>query len=793
MKIFVNAFREIARTKSRFFSIVVIVFLGCGIYTGIKLTPYDMLKTVNQYYEDYHLMDIHYQSTQGFTAEKIEKLKQMDNIDRLSLNYEMDVLINPQESKMAIELISFTNEVNQYKLIVGRFPDSSNECVIENNYKLLDYYEIGSYVTIDSTEQTTLPLKEVTYKVVGIVENVKYTSFSRSYTNIGNGQIASFIAIPEENFLLSAYTDLYICFKKMDHDGYSDTYKNNLKENEKKISALIDDIIANTQEEWYSSNRFDNPGYAYFLEDVNKIASIASAIPVFFIFITVLICVTAMLRMVDENRLEIGTLFALGYSKYSILVKFLLYASLATLLGNILGIIFGVYALPLVLYNAFEMNYLLPALLINIKGSVLLIAVFASFASTILATFLSCSNLLRLKPSLLMRPKSPILGKKIFLEKFGFIWKRLNYNFKMTLRNLFRYKQRLIVTIIGVGGCIALMLTGFGLRNAIVNISDKQFKNIFIYDVNMTFSNSSLNDVQSMLDSDNEVKNYTFVMQDYITINVEQKEVEVNLIVPSNNDDLKQYIVLKERKSKEKLHLNDQGIVINEGLSNKYDIGVNDIISVSYQGLNFEVKVIGITENYTYNYIYMDKTLYEDLFKKDILYNSAFINCEDVDVEHFLQFPGVYTVVSRSSSLNVFQDSVKNISFIILIIIIFATLLGFVVLYNLSSININERKKELATFKVLGLTNLEVTNYIGRENIISVILGFILGIIGGTYFEKYVIKIIETEEVMFIQDIDFLSYVYTFVLLFSFTIIINLFIFREIKKLDLVEAMKAVE
>lgn len=572
-----------------------------------------------------------------------------------------------------------------------------------------------------------------------------------------------------------------------------------IADNEKKLEDLKVKI--------YVLNLETNEGYVSYRSDCESVETIGKVFPIIFFLVAALVSLTAMTRMVEENRGNIGTYKSLGYGRVKIASKYLIYSMSATLMGIALGIVIGSYTLPWVIAEAYGILYnTMPTVLMSINIEYSLTAGIAAFASTTIATVFACYRILREAPARLMRPKSPKEGKKIFLERIPFIWKRLSFTKKITARNVFRYKKRLFMTIIGIAGCTALIFTGFGLRNSISSIVSKQYGEIRKYDFEATLKNE-LNEEQTT-ELNNYIENsgysmmYTYLRQQTNDIEANGESQNVYIVGVENQKELQNFVTMQNRKTKENISLSDDGIIITEKLSKLLNVNIGDEISIKIDDEKTKnVKVSDIAENYVYHYIYMSKNMYEKTFGEGLINNHLYLNAEESldkgaeeEISKYLLANDNISQVLRVSSISEsFGDMIKSLNMVVIVLITCAGLLAFVVLYNLNSINIEERKRELATIKLLGFYNKELSNYVFRENVILTIIGAILGLILGVYLHFFVISTAEVDMVMFGREKTITSYIFAFLMTIVFATLINLLMNKELKKIDMIESLKSVE
>ena len=589
-------------------------------------------------------------------------------------------------------------------------------------------------------------------------------------------------------------------------------YENAKKEAGKKISDA-EIKIENAKKEvnkiekpvWYVLDRNSNPGFVDYGNAADRMAAIAQVFPVFFFLIAALVCLTTMTRMVDEERTLIGTFKALGYSKLSIAFKFLLYALSASILGSIIGASIGFKIFPYVIFNAYEIMYTLPPVITKFNFFYASISTAFAVIATGFAAWSACYSELAVAPALLMRPKAPASGKRIFLENIKFIWSKFTFTKKITARNIFRYKKRFFMTVLGVGGCTALLLAGFGLKDSIVSIVTKQFDELYKYDMVISLkSSSNLKDNTDIINSfkkDNRIKDYMFIKEESVDAGHGKNEKSVTLLVPEGTDKLKDFITLRERTTGISVPFSDKGVVITEKLSKMLNAGIGDDIYIKNGDTNkISVKVTGITENYVSHFIYMSPDLYKALYKESPKFEEILSKTADTSEDFENRLSTDLLKNSRISSVKFttgisknFNDIIVSLNYVVLVLIISAGALAFVVLYNLTNINVTERIREIATIKVLGFYDGEVVSYIYRENIILTVIGMALGLVLGIFLHRFIVVTAEVEYVMFGREIKPLSYVYSAVLTIVFSSLVNLVMYFRLKKVDMVESMKSVD
>lgn len=556
---------------------------------------------------------------------------------------------------------------------------------------------------------------------------------------------------------------------------------------------------------WYVLSRRENVAYVSFESNAEKVAAIARVFPFFFFLVAMLVTLTTMTRMVEEERTQIGTLKALGYSAGAITLKYVLYAGLASLLGSAVGLAIGLQLFPSVIWKAYGIMYTLPPLIYRLNPQYALVSAFALIVCAQAATLMACMSSLREQPALLMRPKAPKAGKRIFLERLPFIWRRLKFTHKVTARNLFRYKKRFFMTVLGVAGCTALLLTGLGLRDSINAIVGKQFGELWNYNVIVAMRHDSddLNDfrVGSLLSGDDFERTLAVHMEAGHASNSRYRG-ETTLFVPREQDRLPDFITLREREGHAPVLFEGQdAVIITEKLSSRLGVKPGDTIELEdSDGKRAAVTVTGVVENYVQSYVYLTAEGYRAAFDKTPEYTSVLaVTTAEAEEERdalatrLLAENNIAGVQFNDTVRDSFIDMLQSINTIVVIIILSAGVLALVVLYNLTNINIAEREKELATIKVLGFYRQEVAGYIFRETNLLAFVGMLCGLWLGIYLHAFVVQTAEVDMVMFGREISPISFILSAVLTMVFALLVNLVMHRTLRRISMVESLKAPE
>lgn len=567
----------------------------------------------------------------------------------------------------------------------------------------------------------------------------------------------------------------------------------------------LDDAIAVLREKiteidggaWLVRTRDDSAGYSSYDSNVGKVAALSKIFPVFFFMVALLVALTTMTRLVEENRTQIGTLKALGFSNVEILGEYMFYSLLSSALGCILGFSVGFRLFPKAISSAYAMMFTLPEVTTSVRHDIVLWVAPVTVGSILLATLWACWSEFRACPAKLMQPKAPAAGKRIWLEHLPFIWKRLSFTHKVTCRNLFRYKKRFFMTVIGVAGCSALLVTGFGLRDSINDIVNKQFGEIYLYQMNVLTDGEMLSDdLVNYLDDKEVFDGWLPYSDESGKVMANGKSESANIEVPSDVSDFGSFISLRNRKTKEKLTLSDDGAVLTEKLCETLGVTVGDSVTLqNSDGREAEMKVIGITENYLTSFAYVAPGGYANAFGKSADFRHLLCRvgnaATDAVSEKLLGFDNVLYVNASQSLKDNFADSIKSIDGVIFVLILSAGLLCMVVLYNLTNVNICERRKELATIRVLGFHPGEVSRYIFRETDALSFIGSAAGLFAGIWLHSFVVRTVEVDQVMFGRSIYPLSFVFALAISLLFTFIVDLIMRKQIRSVDMVEAMKS--
>ena len=572
-----------------------------------------------------------------------------------------------------------------------------------------------------------------------------------------------------------------------------------------KLSDAEEKISDIEYPKWYILTRNENAGYVSFIQDTKSIENIGKVFPVVFFVVATLISLTSMTRMVEEQRMQIGTLKALGYSKIQIMQKYVLYAAIACITGSLIGMSVGFVILPKIIWLMYGMMYQITPISIsfNLKygGIGLLLICVCMIGATIYAVMKELIS----TPAVLMRPKAPKGGNRVLLEKINFIWKRLNFSQKVTIRNLFRYKKRFYMTIVGILGCCALILTGFGVKDSVLQIIPNQFGRIFTYDMQISIkSDISKEDKEKLVSYLENKKEFLKICKSYMTsgiISNGELSEDLQILVPDSLDSFDGIINVNDVKTKESLKLDYGKVYVSDKVAQLIGAKVGDEVKLKNSNdVEVTIKISNIVENYVSHYVFMSKETYHELFNEEFDLNNVFTKnkkLSDEENEELLKEltsnSSIGSAIDINSSVKSINDMMSLLNYVVIILIISAGLLAFVVLYNLANVNISERIRELATIKVLGFYDKEVYQYVTRETVILTLIGIALGLVGGYFLNYYIMGTCEINMLRFTKTINVMSYVYAALITIAFTLIVNIATYFSLKKIDMIESLKSVE
>ena len=611
----------------------------------------------------------------------------------------------------------------------------------------------------------------------------------------------------EEGAAEIAENEAKVAEAKIEYTNGEEEAAQKIAEGEQKIAdaeAKVQDIEKPT---WYVYDRDTLTEYSGYGENAERLGAIGRVFPVLFFLVAALISLTSMTRMVEEQRTAIGTMKALGYSKMSIAKKYLGYALIATAGGSVLGVLIGEKILPYIIVYAYGILYQhITHILVPYQWIYAWMAAAAAIVCTMAATFFACYKELVAQPAVLMRPPAPKNGQRVLLERIKFIWKHLSFTWKSCIRNLTRYKKRFFMTVFGIGGCMGLMLVGYGIKDSCYEIAELQFRDIQMYDGSVYLKEDISDETrQNLLDymkDDSDIRHYMQTSMKNVTLVNGKNKRDTYQVVFSEPKDVKDYFDFHDRKSKEEYTLDDEGVIISEKTGKLLNAKAGDTIEIKdKENGNKKVKIAHICENYMGHYIFFTPSYYEKVYGENSEYNSIFFAGQKGDTqedynkigEDILTQDGALSVSYMRDIEKQLDDMLKSLNLVIVVLIISAGMLAFVVLYNLNTVNITERQRELATLKVLGFYDLEVAEHVYRENVLLTFIGAAVGVVLGKFLHTFIIDTVEVDTAMFGRNINFSSYMYSLLFTILFSLIVNGIMYFKLKKIDMVESLKSIE
>lgn len=828
-----NLLREIKRTFTKFLSIFAICALGVAFFAGIRATSPDMKEAGDRLYNTYNLSDISVISTSGLTADNIRDLESIEGIQAVRASlfvdamargtgekeknlrlYSMPIKLKSEYAPL-IDLIpdygidtSPEYEMNGVEIVSGRMPLNDTEIALDNTLEGSLVKQLGDEITLTTAGGS------VTLRVVGFIRSPMYISlFERGTSSIGNGTSDGFAyasgnaisslgtKLPVMSLLNTYYTraDIVISGKE-GLSAYSDEYEALVNE----VTDRIEDYASTQSGTWYIQDRSGNPGYSDYSENTDRIAAVGDVFPLIFFIVAALVCLTTMTRMVEEQRIEMGTMKALGYGGWQIAMKYAAYAMSACISGGVVGAIIGFKLFPYVIMKGYSIMYYLGKLETPYRADIAFMAIAAMAVCTAAATFSACYASLKEVPATLMRPKAPKAGRRVLLEKIPFIWKKLSFTSKVTVRNLFRYKKRFFMSVIGIAGSGALLVTAFGLNDSIFGIIEKQFGDIWQMDVQAyVYEAMPLADMQELLGknpANDDFDSVMFCLDSQMECkNGGRSQSGVHLLGVESAGSMAGRINLHNGGAP--VTLDDSGVVVTAKLAETLSIKAGDEINMRTGGEDHLMRVIGVADNYVYHYVYITAAYYETVFGKAMQYNGFMGNLKDGLTDEtmdamstqLLSDSRMYTVRTIESIYASVRDSLSILNYVVLVLILGSGMLTFVVMLNLTNINIGERMRELATLRVLGFYDKEMYDYIFRENNALSVIGAFVGLVFGKIMHLFVIRTCEVDMVMFVRSAKPLSYVYAFALTIVFSLIVNLLMRPKVRAIDMVESLKSAE
>ena len=860
--------REISKTKSKFVSIMIIMFLGVFVFIGLKETTPAMVNTYNKTLEQHNIYDLRVTNDFGINDGDIDEIRKLENIDKLETynkkNYKLE------NSTNSIDIETLPKELATPKVIKGKLPTTNNEIAVVDS--LEKTYKIGDTINLVDDKSEEKKLRSYSYKVVGYVHGADHIEVSNNnptnnsyfgYINRENFQFDNVTGvniklkgisykysdkkyIEEVNKSRDQLIDILKERKLVDEKNYKSNTSQKIKESEKRLASIEKELASNLERlellknvdaERYteqssklneakkqlqdnkkqlevSKRAFEETNYprfnvenirglvhyAQFIDSAGSLSFLANVFSIFLFSVSILVSLTTLTRMVDENRTSIGTLKALGYSNKEIFKKYYIYGGVSTVIGTILGIIAGYLVIVPIIYNSYSRFFTLKEPYIVYNLHIIALAFLISILCILLAAFIPLRKNLKERSAYLLRPKAPSSGSRIFLENISFIWKRLSFLRKVTFRNIFRYKVRMFMTIFGVMGCLTLMFIGFAIRFGVIDISNEQFKIINKIDVLATYNpyaeKEDIDKISKEIGSNSNVENFTKVNVQKATVEKNNEVLDTAQLVTLDRNNYKDYITLMDNRSN--IELPKDSIVINEKLAYLYNLSVGDNFKVIINEKEYTLKIGAINKNYFGNILYMDREYFSKVFDKTYSDNSFIIkmnNSDEVEkmASKLQDNPYVANVSDNSKIQENLDNFISGLDIIVVVMVLCSLALALVVLYNLINVNVSERQRELSTIKVLGFYPREVTIYVFREIFYLSIIGIVIGnYIAYRLYLKIILEL-ASRTMMFSSRVPIAVYALSTGVTLVIIIFVMAIMHRRLKKVNMVESLKAIE
>lgn len=826
--------REISGSLGRYLALFAIVALGVGFFSGLKICKPRMLETGIRYLENQNFYDFKAVSEIGFGEREVEAFQNAEFIDQAEGSYSLDVLyVDEKGSDGVAKVHSLTKVINKVSLTAGRMPEKSGECLADARYFSEENLGKTFMLSENNYEETKDTFVHTEFTVVGLVYSPLYLNYERGSTALGKGKVDCFLYLLPEEFLSDAYTEVYLTGNQ-EAQAYSEDYKKKIDDLRTQVKSLEETLVDQRKEELtllyrsilsslgilseqsesivlperlrspqvYLLDRSTNVGYVCFENDASIVEGISRVFPAFFFLVAALVCATTMTRMVNDHRTRIGTLKALGYGNFSISGLYLFYAGSAALFGTILGYFLGTSLIPRIIWKVYEIMYGRFATLVSVfDGVLLLVSLLAALLCSVGTAYVCCRTELRENPAMLIRPKTPKAGKKIFLERIRPLWRRMSFLHKVSARNILRYKKRLFMMIIGIGGCTALLLTGFGIRDSISDLADEQYEKITVYDYSVSFGSAPKGEERNAFEERcaGAISKILYLSESSGDCSVSGVTKSVYLIVPEETGEtFENFISLMNEEGK--LPFPGSGeAVICEKLAEDTGLTVGDTFVLrngEYQ--EAVLRVSGICQNYVYSYVYISPETFESAYGVEPEYRTAYILAPDgLDEDQggalLLSDSRVLSVSVTANTRSRIQKILSNLNYIVLLVIVCAGLLALIVLYDLTNINITERQREIATIKVLGFFPKENVSYVFRENRVLTLMGALVGLLMGYFLHSFVMSQVKVDMICFHVHITPYSYGAALIFTFVFEFLVHLFMRRKIQAIPMAESLKSVE
>lgn len=855
----------ISASLGRYISLILVSFLGAGMLAGLLAIAPDMESTADDYFKEKNMSDVAIQFPLGFTKEDLRQLSTKNHVDKVQPSTVFDGVGQIQQESFTFRLHQFlpTDTLNTLTVLKGRLPKNAGEAVIVAPPDGLKDIQLADEITF-SKEDTEKYVKDRKFTLVGVVKSPLYPHNKQGTSSKGKGTVDFALFISDKSFLPDYSNVIYTKFDNTSHlNSFSEDYEKVVQQDIQKLQHLAtqqskkqvalteeklqqattnletqqhqltslkeqgkltvsqlatsqeqltsaktqlqqekDQLTAFENPQWYFETRSQNQGFGIIKGDAESMKSLAAIFPIIFFLVAALVSLTSMTRMVDEERTLMGTFKALGYSDGKIASRYLSYSLSGTLIGSSLGVIVGFLILPKMIWIAYSTQYSLPEIALNFHVSYGVMGILTMSLVTTFVTGWTVYKTLQEMTAQLLIPKAPIAGKRIFLEKIAFVWKRLSFSQKVTQRNIFLDKKRMLMTVLGVIGSTTLLVTAFGLQNSASTFPKKQYEEITKYQLVASFdATTSLSAGEKEALKAGGKAQFLPVHTEAVEVTSEkeaEKSYFINLVVPADIQKLPEFITLTEEK--EKIPLAKEDVILTKNVAERLNLRVGDKFSAKLLTSQSPetLRLTAIVDNYHLNYLYLDEKSFTTDFQKDFSLNQAFlVPDKKSDVQKLVKELGenqeIKNVEKTTTTMNRLIKNMKSIRMVVVMLIALASMLTLVVLYNVTNINIEERKREIATLKVLGFTDGETNSYVFRETIGLSFLGTLLGLVVGGILFQQIIQSFGTEYYIFDGQMKLATFIYAALCSGGFTLIINLLMIPKIKKIEMLSSLKSTE
>ena len=831
-RIVTNSIRNIFRSFPRFISLLVMSALGVFTFAGLHAAAPDMITTLDNYLDSRNVYDMYVISDMGLTDEDVDAIEALDQVEKAEASNTEDVIALTGVNEHVITVHQVPEDINEITLLEGSMPEKNNEIIVEESLLTKENLSIGDKIvfrgdgfTADEAVITGTVSSPLHYNNVKIEQK-------RGNTGVGAGTITYFSYMTKDAFDRDVFSVVYITAKgAKDLETGSGEYETkinsltdeleSIKEEREKARSdgLVEDEFAkipgtdymsDTQKQavkddikkeideptWFISDRTDYPTYDEYMDDVVSIGNLSRVFPFIFFLVAILISLISMNRMVEDDRTEIGTLKSLGFSSGKIITKYVMFALAATIIGAVGGAVAGLIIMPNLIFGIYKILFSVPDFALSPRWGTTLLGIGITIFCVAGTSILTAVMVLRERPASLMRPKPPRSGKRILLERIGPLWEKMNFSTKITMRNLFRYKKRGLVTIGGIAGCTALILIGFGMKDSIVDIPNIQFGEIFEVD-GMAYVNTEgdPDKAREFIDSKSDVTKSVSTQR----LNAEVSDTDVLFMVTEDQNELGKIVNLMDSSTGEEVSLEPGKVVITEKLSIIKDLHEGDTIEITdINNKQYSYQISEVVRNHFDHIIFLDADTFGKFseFEPNLIYFSTDLeNDEDREKlsSELLKSEDVLNVLYKDTLTENADHMLKSLDGVVVILIVLAAMLSFVVLYNLSNININERKRELATLKVLGFYDIEVDAYIMWETTILTAVGIAGGLVMGYFLVDVVVGTIEIDKARFMYTVKPQSFLYAILVSGGFAFIVTFITHFVLKRINMIESLKSVE